>query len=87
MNDLPSPPPMIRPLPGFIAQLEYCMEGNMSHEPLLKWIFRHAWTFAVPAAILLSSALLPLQPIVRQAMIGILLIWFQITLMFGMPSS
>jgi len=56
----------------------------MSRKTRLKHISRYVWAFAVPASILASSAFLQLQPFVRQAMIGILLIWFQISLMLGL---
>jgi hypothetical protein len=56
----------------------------MSPKHLFKSISRFTWVLVVPASILVSSALLPLQPFVRQAMIGILLIWFQVSLMLGL---
>jgi hypothetical protein len=56
----------------------------MSRKPLIKVIGHYAWVLAVPISIFASSAFLPLRPFVRQAMIGILLIWFQITLMLGL---
>jgi len=53
----------------------------MSRRPRLKQISRYIWLFSIPALILISSAFLPLKPFVRQAMIGILFIWFQVSLM------
>ena len=55
----------------------------MSRKPQLKHIRHVVWLYGIPTLVLISSAFLPLQPFVRQAMIGILLIWFQISLMFG----
>ena len=59
----------------------------MPRKPRSFRIGRYVWVIAVPVSILASSAILPLQPFVRQAMIGILLIWFQITLMLGLFRS
>jgi hypothetical protein len=54
---------------------------------LRKLRFRRIWRFAlvysIPVSILVSSVFFPLQPFVVQAMIGILLIWFNVSLMFG----
>ncbi len=37
----------------------------------------------IPAGILLASAIFSLQPIIRQAFIGIMLIWFGVEAMSG----
>jgi len=55
----------------------------MSRRPQLKQIKHYVWLYGIPTLVLISSAFLPLQPFVRQAMIGILLIWFQVSLMLG----
>ena len=56
----------------------------MSCKSRLKQIGRYIWLYGIPISVLISGALLPLQPFVRQAMIGILLIWFQVSLVSGM---
>jgi len=38
---------------------------------------------SIPAAILTANAMFTLQPIVRQALIGVLLVWFGIEAMTG----
>ena len=37
----------------------------------------------IPAGVLVASAILPLQPIIRQAFIAIMLIWFGVEAMTG----
>jgi hypothetical protein len=58
----------------------------MSHKSLFKRVGRYFWLYCVPVSIVLSC-LLPLQGVVRQAMIGALLVWFQMSLMMGMFST
>lgn len=40
-------------------------------------------SLGTPAAVAIVATLLPLKEIVRQSMIGIILIWFQVSLMLG----
>jgi hypothetical protein len=40
-------------------------------------------SLSIPAGILVASAVLSLQPIIRQAFIGILLVWFGVEAMTG----
>lgn len=40
-------------------------------------------SLSVPLGVLVVSVVLPLHPIVRQAMIGILLIWFDVEVITG----
>jgi hypothetical protein len=40
-------------------------------------------SLGTPAAVAIVATLLPLKEIVRQSMIGIILVWFQISLMLG----
>jgi len=40
-------------------------------------------SLTIPAGILVASAVFPLQPIIRQAFIAILLIWFGVEAMTG----
>jgi hypothetical protein len=42
-------------------------------------------SLSIPAAILVASAVLPLQPIIRQALIGTMLVWFGLEAFFGFP--
>jgi len=42
-------------------------------------------SFSVPIGILLTSVLFPLQPIVQQALVGILMVWFGVMIMLGSP--
>jgi hypothetical protein len=48
---------------------------NLKHLNLL--------SLAIPAGILVASAILPLQPIIRQALIAFMLIWFGVEAMTG----
>jgi hypothetical protein len=41
----------------------------------------HYVSLIVPAGLLVASAIYPLQPIIRQAFIGIMLVWFGIEAM------
>lgn len=54
-----------------------------------KWIelLKHlnVISLSVPVGILLVSILFPLQPVVQQALVGILLVWFGVELMTGFP--
>jgi hypothetical protein len=54
-----------------------------------KWIelLKHlnVISLSVPIGILLVSILFPLQPVVQQALVGILLVWFGVELMTGFP--
>ena len=40
-------------------------------------------SLAIPAGVLLASAVFPLRPIIRQAFIAIMLIWFGVEAMTG----
>ena len=40
-------------------------------------------SLSIPVGILMASALLSLQPIIRQAFIGVLLVWFGVEAMTG----
>ena len=40
-------------------------------------------SLGTPVAVAIVATLLPLKEIVRQSMIGIILVWFQISLMLG----
>jgi hypothetical protein len=40
-------------------------------------------SISIPVGILVASAILSLQPIIRQAFIGIMLIWFGVEAMTG----
>jgi hypothetical protein len=40
-------------------------------------------SLSIPVGILVASALLSLQPIIRQAFIGLLLVWFGVEAMTG----
>lgn len=42
-------------------------------------------SLGVPIGVLFVSAVFPLRPIVSQAMIGILLVWFGVEVMLGFP--
>ena len=42
-------------------------------------------SLSVPVGIVIVSVAFPLQPIVRQALIGVVLIWFYVELMLGFP--
>jgi len=42
-------------------------------------------SLSVPIGILLTSVLFPLQPIVQQALVGILMVWFGVMIMLGSP--
>jgi len=57
------------------------MRNNIQQEmPLNKhsWrkILRNALYFGIPTLVALSSAIFPVRPFFRQAMIGFILIWF-----------
>ncbi len=47
--------------------------------------FKHLNLFSliIPISVLLASAFLSLQPIIRQAFIGIMLVWFGVEAMTG----
>jgi hypothetical protein len=40
-------------------------------------------SLSIPVGILMASALISLQPIIRQAFIGLLLVWFGVEAMTG----
>ncbi len=40
-------------------------------------------SLSVPAGVMVASAILSLQPIIRQAFIGIILLWFGVEAMTG----
>jgi len=40
-------------------------------------------SLSVPIAVLLVSALFPLQPVAQQALVGILMVWFGVESMSG----
>ncbi len=40
-------------------------------------------SLSIPAGILVASAILSLQPIIRQAFIGLMLVWFGVEAMTG----
>ena len=42
-------------------------------------------SLSVLIGILLTSVLFPLQPIVQQALVGILMVWFGVIIMLGFP--
>jgi hypothetical protein len=44
----------------------------------LSWrkIWRNALYFGIPILVALSSAVFPIRPFLRQAMVGLMLIWF-----------
>ena len=87
MDNRPGARAMFTTPPERCLLLENFVEETMSHKPRLQRIGRYALTFAIPISILVSSAIFPLQPFVRQALIGILFIWFQISLMLGLFPS
>ena len=40
-------------------------------------------TFLIPFGVMVASAVLPLQPVIRQGMIGVILVWFGFEAMTG----
>ncbi len=54
------------------------------------WILaikKYGLYLGVPAAVVISSAILPLRPLVREGMVGIVLIWLNAGLLFGVIGS
>ena len=48
----------------------------------LRWL-----TIGLPIGAVLVLACLPLRPVIQQAMVGIVFIWFQFGLLFGVFSN
>jgi hypothetical protein len=48
-------------------------------------VFKHAdlLELSIPIGIIIASVFLPLQPIVRQALIGVILVWLGVEAMTG----
>jgi hypothetical protein len=51
---------------------------KLEKKKVLRWL-----VIGLPLAAIIGAGFLPLQPIVLQALIGIMLIWFQVSLMLG----
>lgn len=51
------------------------------------WRFKikkaHLVALSVPVALVVSSAILPLKPIIQQVLMLVLLVWFQVTALLG----
>jgi hypothetical protein len=56
------------------------MEADMAGKNLRKLL-----SLSIPTAAILASLFLPLQEVVRQGLIGIILIWFFVEIMTGFP--
>jgi hypothetical protein len=65
-------------IPQFVGGAE--MSGKKIFE-LLKHL--NLISISIPVGVLVASAFLSLQPIIRQALIGIMLIWFGFEAMTG----
>ncbi len=54
----------------------------MSRKKLFTLFINHYFVWSVPLGVILASAF-PLQTVIRQGLIGVLLIWFTITVMLS----
>lgn len=57
------------------------VETNDSHLTLRR--FYKLMAMAVPAGVILACAFLPLQELIRQAFVGIMLVWLYVGVMTG----
>jgi hypothetical protein len=55
--------------------------SNKKHGDILKHL--NLLSLIVPTGVLVASAIFPLQPVIRQAFIGIMLVWFGVEAMTG----
>lgn len=54
------------------------MKKKLTYDQFRQWFF-----VALPVVALVAASFISVPPVIRQAFIGIALIWFQLTLMLG----
>jgi hypothetical protein len=59
----------------------------MPVKKLYDYLIRHLnpLSFSVPIGVLVASVILPLRPVIQQALVGVLLVWFGVITMTGFP--